>query len=155
MEVRDFMHVHVHTIQQTASLRQAMQVFSTHLIGILPVLDDVEKLCGVLMIEDALKKFMPKFVEMIDEADFVRDYGSLEHGLRSVDVDQIMVADLMHPRFYVYENDGLMSPIVMMYKKRVNDIPVVDRDKKVVGIVSHARTGSVFLKEWLAQENVE
>ncbi len=155
MQVKNFMRTNVHTIYQTASLRQAMEVFSEHLVGILPVLDAENKLTGVLMIEDTLKRFMPKFVEMLQEADFIHDYGLLEHGLRSVNVDEITVAELMQRRFYVNENDGLMAPIVMMYKKKVYDVPVVDDEKHVVGIVSHARTGSIFLKEWLAQETVE
>jgi len=155
MQIKDFMRTHVHTIYQTATLRQAIETFSQHLVGILPVLDDEDKLCGVLRIEDTLKQFMPKFVEMIQEADFIHDYGLLERGLRSVNVDDIAVIELMQRRFYVNENDGLMSCIVIMYKKKVNDVPVVNDDKKVVGIVSYARTGSIFLKEWLAQENVE
>ena len=155
MQIKDFMRTHVHTIYKTATLRQAIEAFSQHLVGVLPVLDDEDKLCGVLRMEETLKRFMPKFVEMIQEADFIHDYGLLEHGLRSVDVDNISVSDLMERRFYVNENDGLMSCIVIMYKKKVNDVPVVNDDKKVVGIVSYARAGSIFLKEWLAQENVE
>ena len=155
MQIKDFMRTNVHTVHQSASLRQAMMIFSEHLVGILPVLDDDNKLCGVLSIEDVLKQFMPKFVEMLQEADFVHDYGSLEHGLRSVNVDDLQVSELMQRRFYVHENDGLMAPIVIMYKKKVYDVPVVNDDKYVVGIVSYARSGSIFLKEWLAQEVVE
>lgn len=155
MQVKNFMRTNVHIIDQSASLRQAMAVFSEHLVGILPVLDDEDKLTGVLTIEDTLKQFMPKFVEMLQEADFIHDFGLLEHGLRSVNVDQITVADLMQRRFYVNENDGLMAPIVLMYKKKVYDVPVVDDDQHVVGIVSHARTGSIFLKAWLTHETAE
>ena len=58
----------------------------------------------------------------------------------------------MKKPFYVKDTDGLMAPMVIMYKHRVNDVPVVNNEQRVVGLVSLARVGSIFLRQWLANQ---
>ncbi|MCI0708806.1 MAG: CBS domain-containing protein [Chloroflexi bacterium] len=148
MNVKDFMKTVVISIHQDATLRDAAQLVADHLVGLLPVVDDERVLVGVLSMDDILRQFIPPFVEMIEQADFIHDYGALESGKEHVALDAL-VRDLMQHRFYVRETDHLMAPIVIMYKHRSGDVPVVDEHDKLVGLVSHAQVGGMFLKDWL------
>jgi CBS domain-containing protein len=151
MYVKEYMRTEVYTIRADATLGHAMRIMAKYLIGMLPVVDDEGHLVGILSIEDVLKQFMPHFVEMLQKTDFVQDYGSWERGLKTPEVMVIRIRDVMQESFYVKEDAQFMAPMVVMYKHRSTDVPVVNDEKKVVGLVSHARVGGMFLKEWLRQ----
>jgi CBS-domain-containing membrane protein len=148
MNVKDFMKTEVINIHRDATLRDAARLLADNLIGMLPVVDDERVLVGILSMDDILRQFMPRFVEMIEQADFIHDYGALEAGKEHVALDT-RVRDLMQRRFYVRETDRLMAPVVIMYKHRSGDVPVIDEHDKLVGLVSHAQVGGMFLKDWL------
>ena len=148
MNVKDFMKTGVVSIHEDATLRDAASLVAENLVGLLPVVDDGGVLVGVLSMDDILRQFLPRFVEMMEQADFIHDYGVLEAGKEHV-VLNTPIRDLMQHPFYVLETDHLMAPIVIMHKHRSGDVPVVDEHDKLVGLVSHAQVGGMFLKDWL------
>lgn len=150
MNVKDFMKTEVVTVHQDGTLQDAARLLAKSLVGILPVVDDDYRLVGVVSMDDVLRQFMPRFVEMIEQADFIHDYGALEAGQEHVELDA-PVQEMMQRRFYVRETDRLMAPMVIMYKHRIGDIPVIDENDKLVGLVSHAQVGGMFLKDWLGR----
>ena len=68
----------------TTAQEAARIVVSDH-VGTLPVVDELGALVGVVRLEDLLQVFMPDFVTLLDNIDFVHDFGALET-LRSQDV---------------------------------------------------------------------
>lgn len=149
MNVSDCMRREVFTVKTGTSLFEAMRLMGTQMIGTVPVIDDNRHLVGVLLLADVLTQFMPRFVQVLDSTDFVHDFGRFEMGPPSSALLGRSLADLMRPPFSLAEDSGLMQAMVYMHNHRVNDVPVVDRDKRLVGIVSRMRVGSVFLMDWL------
>jgi CBS domain-containing protein len=148
MNVKDFMKTEVVSVHQDGLLRDAARLLAEHLVGILPVTDHARVLVGILSMDDVLRQFLPRFVDMIEQADFIHDYGALEAGHEHVELE-VPVRELMQRRFYVRETDRLMAPMVIMYKHRIGDVPVINDEDKLVGLVSHAQVGGMFLKDWL------
>ena len=148
MKIADSMRTTVYTVKEDAMLHEAMQLMAEHMVGTLPVINDERNLLGVVVMDDVLKRFMPRFVELIRSADFVHDYGVLEAGRKSPQLARLPIKDIMRPPYCVGPNSGLMEAMVMMHKHEMPDVPVVDDKKQVVGLISYARVGSLFLSDW-------
>jgi CBS domain-containing protein len=86
------------------------------------VVDDKLHLLGVItlktLIKDEFKKFIPSQYESFLALDFI--------GKKTA-------KDLMLPPIYVYDDDILKTAFVKMYENDLNQLPVVDKDKKLIG----------------------
>jgi CBS domain-containing protein len=151
MQVSDCMRTTVYTVNAGATLRRVMQLMGTYMVGTLPVVDDEQHVLGVVMMDDILTLFMPQFVEILRQVDFVHDYGFLEAGRKAAHLADKPVTEIMRPPFMIHASSGLMEVMVYMHKHEVNDVPVVDAENRLVGLVSRVRVGSLFLSDWLSQ----
>jgi CBS-domain-containing membrane protein len=133
----------------TTAPEAARVVVSNH-IGTLPVVNDSGALVGVVRLEDLLKVFMPDFVSLMDNIDFVRDFGALE-ALRPQDVPgaaHLTMRDLMQPPVAVERTCGLLRAFAVMTKHQIRDLPVVDSSNILVGIASRVDIAVAFLAPW-------
>ncbi|MCB9455308.1 MAG: CBS domain-containing protein [Anaerolineaceae bacterium] len=149
MRISDCMITTVYTIHEEALLGEAMQTIADHLIAILPVVNGQHQLAGILVLDDILSFFMPHFVKLLRSADFIHDYGILETGRKRPHLAKRQCREVMRQPYCVEESSGLMPAMVLMHKHHVSDIPVVNAEKQVVGLVSRGRVGSLFLRDWL------
>jgi CBS-domain-containing membrane protein len=137
----------------TTAPEAAHVVVSNH-IGTLPVVDDLGVLVGVVRLEDLLKVFMPDFVSLMDNIDFVRDFGALET-LRPQDVPEaarLTMRDLMQPPVAVERTCGLLRAFATMTKHQIRDLPVVNAAGALVGIASRVDIAAAFLAPWTRTE---
>ena len=75
-------------IRPSTTVREAAKLIIERRAGTLPVVDDNETLVGVVRLPGILKVFMPNFVSLLDNIDFVADFGSLEE-LHFSDIPEI------------------------------------------------------------------
>lgn len=148
MQVADCMRTTVYMIGADSTLREAMQLMAQHMIGTLPVVDEDKHILGVVVLDDILTRFMPKFVDLLRSTDFVHDFGILEAGRRSAHLTEQPITEIMRPPYSIPADSGLMAAMVMMHKHQFTDAPVVNEDEQLVGLVSNVRVGSMFLMEW-------
>ncbi|MFC1959470.1 CBS domain-containing protein [Chloroflexota bacterium] len=151
--VSDCMRTQVYTVKTGATLIEAMRIMSSYMVGTVPVIDDERYLVGVLVLDDLLTQFMPQFVQLLRTTDFVHHYGMFEMGPRTADLLEKPLAEIMRPPYYLKEDSGLMEATVFMHNHQVADVPVVNAEKQLVGLVSRVRVGSLFLVDWLDQKN--
>ncbi len=78
MQIKDCMKQTVYSIHKDASVWQAAQVFIERHIGLLPVVDDGDKPVGVIGLRDLVELVLPSFVHLIEDVDFVHDFGAIE-----------------------------------------------------------------------------
>ena len=78
MHIRDCMKRNVVSVSTDTTLGEAVKLLVQKHIGTLPVVDDQRKLVGMLSMADVLELFLPDFVRLIDNVDFVHDFGALE-----------------------------------------------------------------------------
>jgi CBS domain-containing protein len=149
--VSDCMRTQVYTVKTGATLGEALRIMGSHMVGTVPVVDDERHLVGILVLDDLMTQFMPKFVQVLRTTDFVHNYGTFEMGAHAADLLEKPLGELMRLPYHLKEDSGLMEAMVFMHNHQVNDVPVVNADKQLVGLVSRVRVGSLFLVGWLNQ----
>jgi len=114
MQVRDVMTQNVECISPEASLRDAAQRMESLNVGALPVCSN-DRLVGVLTDRDIVVR-------------------SVAAG-RDSRTD--LVRDVMTPGIcYCFEDVDLKEAVQLMREKQVRRLPVLNRDKRLVGIVA-------------------
>jgi CBS domain-containing protein len=132
----------------------AARVVVENHIGTLPVVDKQGVLVGVVRVEDVLQVFMPDFVTLLDNIDFVHHFGAWED-LQPNEVPEaecLTMGDLMGPPVEVEENCGLLRAFATMVKHELRDLPVVNEESQLVGIASRVDIAVAFLTTWTQEE---
>jgi CBS-domain-containing membrane protein len=134
------------TVTASTTVEEAARVVVQERVGTLPVVDEQSILTGVVRLQDLLQIFMPDFVALLDDIDFVRDFGPLEQVLpqhMSQEL-QLTMTDLAATPVAVEEDDGLMHALVTMVKHQLQDLPIVDKAGRLVGIASRVDIARAF-----------
>ncbi len=137
------------SVSASASLSEAAAVFRSAHIGTLPVVDDAEQLVGVLPLRRLLSLMMPDFLRLVDEFDFVHDFGAVESKHPSPEALEQPVREVMEPPIFIEETCGLLRAIALMRHHELRDLPVVNSKRRLVGIASHVDIGIALLTDWL------
>lgn len=144
--IADWMKKTVYTIQSGATLEQAVQQMVQLKIGTLPVLDSDGRHLGTLSLSDIIHRFLPDFVSLLDNIDFVIDFGALS--LPSEEECRVELArrvdEAMEAAVSVEEDCSLARALAVMEKHQLVDLPIV-RDGRVIGIASWVDVGRAFL----------
>ena len=88
MLIRDCMKRNVYYVHTTTTIGEAARLFVEKHIGTLPVVDESGQLRGLLPLRSLLLLVMPDFVSLMEDFDFVSDFGAAE----------MRVPDAGHPR---------------------------------------------------------
>lgn len=114
MKIRDIMTRDVQTVSPGDSIRRAARMMDELNVGVLPVCDGT------------------KLVGMVTDRDIT--VRATSAGLAP---DTCTVAEVMTdgPR-YCYEDDPVIEVTRLMADQQIRRVPVVDRDDKLIGIVS-------------------
>jgi len=102
------------SIADDASVRTAVARLAEHKIGALIVINNSGKLCGIL-----------------SERDIVR-WAAANENVFSQPVGEVMTRDVV----VGLPKDDIMSVIHVMTERRFRHLPVVDENKKVIGMIS-------------------
>ncbi len=141
-------------VAPSTTAHEAARMVVAHRVGTLPVVDSLGVLVGVVRLEDLLQVFMPDFVTLIDNIDFVHDFGVLET-VRPQDFPRaakLTMRDLMQPPVSVEQTCGLLRAFATMTHHRIRDLPVVNHTGALVGIASRVDIAAAFLAPWATLE---
>jgi len=148
-KIGKWMKREVVSITPDATLREVAALILDKRIGTLPVVDDEGTLVGTVSITDIVKMFLPDFVAVMDEIDFVHDYGDLEN--TSAEDRQrakmLHVSDVMEESVAMEDDAGLVHALSVMEKHNLRDLIVI-REGRLVGIASQVDIGRAFLTEF-------
>lgn len=148
MQVRECMKRDVYSVSNQATIREAAAMFVEKHIGLLPVTDEQGNLIGVVGLRDLLTLELPDFFNLLDELDFVHDFGAVETNRPTSEQLDCPVVSLMQPAISVSETDGMLKTYALMLKRRLNDVPIVNADGQLVGIASRVDVGTAILAAW-------
>lgn len=148
MEVSSCMKRNVVSVHATTTIREAATIFVKKHIGLLPVVDDEEKLVGVVGMRDMLTLELPDFVSFVADVDFVHDFGAVEETRPSAKTLNKAVKTLMKPAITVDEDCGLLRAYALMLQHNLHDMPVVSKEGKLMGITSRVDIGVAILSIW-------
>ena len=134
MIVKDIMNTTVKTADAGTLIKDIASVMCLNKISGVPVIDDSEKLVGVLSEKDILLAMFPD-VQQIMEEGAMPDFESIEYDYKGL-LDK-KVGDLMTQTVAsVTPEMPLLKAASMMCAKKIRRIPVTDDNNELVGIVS-------------------
>ena len=149
MKVYQCMKLNAISIQVEATVQDAAKLLVGHHIGTLPVVDEDNRLVGILHLRDLLTLVMPSFVNMFPDFDFVRsDFGVFEEATISAEMAVKPIRDLLEPPVSVLAESGLLRAFAILDKHKAYDLPVVDENGRLVGIASRVDVGTALLTSW-------
>jgi CBS domain-containing protein len=148
MQIKDFMKKNVVSIPTTITIGQAAKVIVEKHVGILPVVDGQGKPVGVVRLKDLLALEMPDFIHLVEDFDFVHDFGAVETTRPTSKQLAKSVSTIMQPVSTIEEECGLLRAYAIMLQDELYDLPVTTALGELVGIVSRVDIGSAILSLW-------
>jgi CBS domain-containing protein len=148
MNIKECMKRNVFSVSADATITEAARIFVKQRVGVLPVLDAFGKPVGILRLRDLLTLELPDFFNLVDDVDFVHDFGAVETTRPDPEILARPVTGLMQPVTTVEEDCGLLRAYSLMLKDDLHDIPVTDAKGILVGIASRVDVATAVLSHW-------
>jgi CBS domain-containing protein len=136
------------SIPESATVGAAVALFVARHIGLLPVVDEQGRPVGTLGLRDMLTLALPAFVNLMNDVDFVHDFGAVESSRPSAETLAQPVTAIMRPATTVPEDCGLLRAYTVMRQRDLHDLPVVDAEGKLAGIASRVDVATAVLAGW-------
>lgn len=158
MRAKDLMVPLAETLKPQDTLKDAARLLRTvrrgeETIGVkaLPVTDEKGRLAGILSIGDILKAVYPPYMYFSSLGDFAWD-GMVE--AIAARMAERKVEELMtKPVITVSENATLMECIDQMLRNDVKRVPVLNDERKVVGMLYERDVFYAITKAMLSEKN--
>lgn len=146
MKVKEIMTKEVVSIQQDTNAKEAVGIlFKMHISG-LPVIDEKGKLLGMFTEKDILRNILPSYIERVGR--FVYEENPKSIKKKFMELENIRVSKLMRPEVITVDEDTSLCEVAhIMLTQEVRRIPVLDKEKKVIGIVAREDIVKSYIKE--------
>jgi CBS domain-containing protein len=137
LKVADLMTREVITVPPEMSVKEVAKLLFEKEISGLPVVDEQKKVIGMITEKDLIAMALPKYLEKLGDFDFILDE---EPFLKKIaDADKVKVKDIMRREVLCVKEEVPVPEVArLMIVNKVRRIPVLDKDKKLVGIIARA-----------------
>ena len=148
LKVKDFMIPDVISIKPDATIKELLKLLTKHHIGGVPVVDNQNKLIGIVSDGDIIRYLAPKEESV---RDFIYDI-FIEEGETEQEIlkDKInTTVDKLMPKKQIYtlkEDDTFENTIQILSQHHFKKIPVLDLEGKVMGIISRGDVDKNLMK---------
>lgn len=146
MKVSELMTREVMTIPPEMSVREAARILFERQISGLPVVDEQRKVVGMITEKEIIAMALPRYVEQLGDFDYILDEEPFAKKI--TEADKIKVKDIMRKEVLCVTEDTPIPEVArLMIAKKARRIPVLDKDKKLVGIIARADIVKKIAKE--------
>ncbi len=139
--VQSVMERKVVAVHPEDSVFAAHEVIASHNFDGVPVVDADNRLAGILTEYDLIAKgsslHLPTFQKILSELEvYQKDKNRLNQEV--AELKELKVKDVMNTDPLTLSDTASLADVVAAFRDhhRVNPIPVIDRDHKVIGVVS-------------------
>lgn len=158
LKVKDFMIHDVVSIKPSATIKDLLKLLIKHGIGGVPVVDNQNKLMGIVSDGDVIRYLAPKEGTVRDFIynTFVEE-GETEQDLLSekinTNVAHIIAGNILHKKrsYTVKEEDTFEKAMNILSKHHFKKLPVLNCEGKVIGIISRGDITNNLLKMIVAK----
>ena len=146
MKVKEIMTKEMVSIQPDTNAKEAVGIlFKMHISG-LPVINESGKLVGMFTEKDILRNILPSYIEEVGR--FVYEENPKSIKKKFMELENIRVSKLMRPEVITVDEDTSLCEVAhIMLTQKVRRIPVLDKEKKVIGIVAREDIVKSYIKE--------
>ncbi|WP_250674204.1 CBS domain-containing protein [Paraclostridium ghonii] len=137
-KAKDIMTTDVKVAREADTIQDIANILITEKIGGVPVVDEDNKVVGIISETDIIKKEKyvnpPEYITFLQGLICINDFKKIERDIK--DISATKVKDLMSKDVIkVYEDDTFDDIANIMIKQSVNRVPVVDVNDKIKGII--------------------
>ena len=141
LKAKDIMTEDVITINKNASIEELSSILLENKISGVPVMDDDSNLVGVVteadIIEQDTKLHFPAYFKLFDGIIYLESLNKFKRSLKKHLATRI--EDIMTKKLKTISPDTSVSEIAdIMLKQKINRLPILDEDGKLIGIVTRA-----------------
>ena len=144
IRARDIMTAEVITVTEQDTLQDVIELLSVHRFGGLPVVEEDGKLIGIISVTDIVH-----YSEKVDVVPLINlsgwvsphaDTNSLFYLRKGEDaLDFTTVGEIMRRKLFTAKADEPLQKVArLMKRRRINRVPIVDDDYKLIGIVTRS-----------------
>jgi CBS domain-containing protein len=146
MKVKEIMTKNVTSILPEINTKEALGLLLKMQISGLPVIDEKNKLVGMFTEKAFLRNILPSYIERVGRFVYEENPKSIKkkfEGLANLPVSQLMRKDVIT----VNEDASLCEVAHLMLTQKIRRIPVLDNQKRTVGIVAREDIIKAYVKE--------
>ncbi len=147
-KVRDFMVGNLPVVTEKTSIKEIIEIFASSHHNILPVVNSAGKIIGLVSLEELLDDllFSREEVSVLEKVSFFADF--LTDTVEKVEYISplVLARDVMQTNVYtVKEEESMLKAAILMKKKNVHRLIVVNNENIPVGYVSRNEVCKAFL----------
>ena len=149
MKIKEIMKQQVISVSKEQSIEEVAKVLADNGISGVPVVDDAGKVIGVISETDLLCKDIeprfPSYIELLGGIIYIEGIKKYEEELRkltALTAEQIMTKAVVTAK----ETDDIRYAATLMVDNKVNRLPVVNDQNKLVGIISRSDLVKTMIK---------
>ena len=139
MKVREVMNRRILKVGPETPLRQILPLLLRAHLNDLVVVDNKDKLLGIVTYGDLNRKLLPTEEELVDHEEYLTNPELMEdrfEDILNVSVDKVMTKRIIT----ISPESSAIKAGAIMHAHQVRQLPVVE-NQKVVGIISHTDIG--------------
>lgn len=142
IKASDIMNSNVLSIGPNASVEEAVKILSQNQISGLPVVDDKNRLIGIITERDIVVFSSDlHIIPLMSSSNWISPYtdvSKISSSKRGFElISKTNVEKVMTKKLYDVTGDSNWFEIVKIMKSgRINHIPVVDKERKLIGIIT-------------------
>ena len=146
MKVKEIMTKDVVSVKPEDNARDAISLLFKMEISGLPVINEQGKLVGMFTEKDVLKQILPSYLEKVGRFIYEENPKSIKNKFQ--DLGNLSVSQLMRREVITIDEEAsLCEAARIILTQKIRRIPVLDKEKKVVGIVAREDIVKSYAKE--------
>jgi len=146
MKVKEIMTKKLVTISPDMLAKEALELLQEMQISGLPVIDGNKKLLGMFTEKEILVAILPSYLEKVGRFVYDDNPRSIKNKFR--ELADLPVSRVMRKNVITVDADTALCEVArLMLTQKVRRIPVLDKEKKVVGIVSREDVVKAYAME--------
>lgn len=146
MKISELMTKEVLTVSPEMTVREAAKLLFQREISGLPVVDENKKVVGMITEKEIIAMAMPKYVEQLGDFEYILNEEPFTK--KVAEADKIKVKDIMRKEVLCVTEDTSVAEVArLMIAKKARRLPVLNKEKKLVGIIARADIVKQIAKE--------
>jgi len=146
MKAKEIMTKEVVSIKPEDNAKEALAFLFKMRISGLPVIDDKNKLVGMFTEKEVLAKILPSYLEKVGRFMYQENPKAVKQKITIF--HNMKVRDIMRREVVTVDEDTALCEIArIMLTQRARRLPVLNKEKAVVGIVARGDVVKALFKE--------
>lgn len=147
MKVNEIMAKNITSLSSDTNAREALNLLMEKKISGLPVIDEKNKLVGMFTEKEVLAAVLPSYLEKVGRFIYQENPKAVRHKI--VALQAMKVKDIMRKEVVTVDEETTLCEVArIMLTQKARRLPVLDKAKEVVGIVSRGDVVKALMEEY-------